>query len=165
MRWNVQKIDIDLFHQLEMAIKLSWISSTNVDKCEIRFCGRSDRLDIEDEISRNSNFKICKVCKIPKTKQLFLFKTAGRSPSLFLFFRQCSKVRGKLCRLDIECACVNRHNTTLICNSEGRCGAPNHTKQNPRRTIQSQLVSCVTFACLSLLKNVTHNLSGYCEVR
>lgn len=55
--------------------------------------------------------------------------------------KHCSKVRGKLCRLDIECACVNRHNTTLICNSEGRCGAPNRTKQNPRRTIQSHLCS------------------------
>ena len=39
-----------------------------------------------------------------------------------LFFNlQCARVKGRRCMEDDECACVNRHNRTLICNWQKRC--------------------------------------------
>jgi len=35
--------------------------------------------------------------------------------------QHCSKVRGRPCTEDNECACVNRHNSTLICNYNNIC--------------------------------------------
>ncbi|CAH3182635.1 unnamed protein product [Porites evermanni] len=39
-----------------------------------------------------------------------------------LFFNfQCARVKGRRCMEDDECACVNRHNGTLICNWQKKC--------------------------------------------
>ncbi|KAL9982013.1 hypothetical protein ACROYT_G010792 [Oculina patagonica] len=35
--------------------------------------------------------------------------------------RHCSKIRGRQCSEDSECACLNRHNSTLICNYNYTC--------------------------------------------
>jgi len=35
--------------------------------------------------------------------------------------RHCAKIRGRRCSEDNECACVNRHNSTLICNYDNIC--------------------------------------------
>lgn len=39
----------------------------------------------------------------------------------FMFNFQCSKIRGRRCSEDSECACLNRHNATLICNYNYTC--------------------------------------------
>ncbi|CAH3108336.1 unnamed protein product [Porites lobata] len=35
--------------------------------------------------------------------------------------KPCARVKGRRCMEDDECACVNRHNRTLICNWQKRC--------------------------------------------
>lgn len=50
--------------------------------------------------------------------------------------KHCSEVRDRPCVQHTDCACVNRHNRTLICTSQGTCGPANGNFNTPGRTIQ-----------------------------
>lgn len=57
--------------------------------------------------------------------------------------KHCSEVRDRPCVLQTDCACVNRHNRTLICTSQGTCGSANGNFKTPGRTIQGPTCSSV----------------------
>lgn len=50
----------------------------------------------------------------------------------------CSWVRGRSCENDTDCACVNRHNKTLICNFEHKCEKRSKVDEALRRIMENQ---------------------------